>query len=152
MLWLSLPLTLFSVPDDWPEWRGPQRDGVWREEGVLEELPETLEARWRVPISSGYAAPSVADGRVIVMDRETEPAEIERVLAFDATSGERLWSHSYDASYAGISYPAGPRCAPLIAGERVYTLGSVGHLCCLDVTSGEEHWARDLREEYTGLR
>lgn len=148
MLLLSLSLAICTTPDDWPEWRGPERDGIWREEGVLEELPETLEARWRVPVSSGYAAPSVANGRVLVMDRVVEPKEIERVLAFDAKTGEEIWKHEYEASYAGISYPAGPRCAPLIRGERVFTLGSTGHLSCLAVATGELQWERDLRKEY----
>ena len=135
-------------PDDWPEWRGPQRDGVWREEGVLEELPDALEARWRVSIAGGYASPSVAGGRVVVMDRPVELGEVERVLAFDASDGAPLWMYEYEASYAGLSYPAGPRCAPLLRGGRVYTLGSVGHLTCLDIASGEVRWSRDLRAEY----
>ena len=147
MLLLTLSLALSPV-DDWPEWRGPQRDGVWREDGVLEALPETLEARWRVPVAGGYSAPSVADGRVFLTDRVTEPEEVERVLAFDARTGEALWSHTYPASYQGLSYPAGPRCAPLVRGGSVYTLGSAGHLTCLDAESGEVRWARDLRAQY----
>ncbi len=149
---LLLPLLLLPVlpvpSDDWPQWRGPERDGVWREEGVLQALPEELGARWRVPVGSGYAAPSVAGDLVFVMDRREEPEEIERVHAFDWRTGERRWTASYPATYAGISYPAGPRCAPLIAGGHVYTLGSVGHLRCLDAGTGGVIWGFDLREDY----
>jgi len=147
-----LPLLLLSAlspaTDDWPQWRGPQRDGVWREDGVREDLPEKLEARWRVPIGSGYAAPSVAGDLVFLMDRQEEPDEVERVHAFDRSTGERRWSVEYPASYAGLSYPAGPRCAPLVADGRVYTLGSVGHLRCLDAGTGEVVWGHDLRKDY----
>lgn len=147
-LLLALAPTL-PATDDWPQWRGPERDGVWRETGVLESLPEDgLEARWRVEVGGGYAAPSVADGRVFVLDRRTEPEQVERIHAFALETGERLWTHAYPASYAGLSYPAGPRCAPLVAGDSVYGLGAVGHLHRLDAASGEVLWEHDLREEY----
>ena len=68
---------------DWPQWRGSERDGVWRETGLLSEFPAEFEAKWSVPIGSGYCGPTVADGRVYVMDRLVEPEQIERVHCFD---------------------------------------------------------------------
>ena len=97
-----------AIADDWPQWGGPQRDLVWRETGIVERLPatETLPRAWSTPISEGYGGPSVADGRVYVMDRLRDE-QLERVLCLDAASGEIIWHHDYEARYS-ISYPAGP--------------------------------------------
>jgi len=67
--------------DEWPDWRGPNRDGTWQENGVRRDLesPE-IERKWRVPVSSGYSGPTVADGRVYITDRVKRPKEIERVM------------------------------------------------------------------------
>ncbi|MEE8467006.1 MAG: PQQ-binding-like beta-propeller repeat protein [Planctomycetota bacterium] len=145
-----------STVDDWPQWRGPTRDGVWRETGLLEELPDELELRWSVPIGGGYSGPTVADGRVYVTDHLTDyvtdrvddEREVERVHCFDEESGESLWTHTYDCSYAGVSYEAGPRCSVLIQEGRAYSLGTMGHLFCFDAASGEVLWSHDLADEY----
>lgn len=135
--------------DEWPQWRGAGRDGVWRETGLLEEFPPgTLARRWSAPISSGYSGPTVADGRVYVSDRVTGAGEKERVHCFDWKTGERLWTHAYACDYRGLSYPAGPRASITVHGGLAYSLGAVGHLLCLRAGSGEVVWSRDLREEY----
>ena len=135
--------------DDWPQWRGPQRDGVWREAGIVDKFPgETLERRWSVPIAGGYSGPTVADGRVYVSDRVDEPEEIERVHCFDWKSGKPLWSHSYACSYREVKYQAGPRASVLIDDGLAYSLGSAGHLYCFDATKGKVVWKRDLHTEY----
>lgn len=154
---LSTPLLLFSLLlppistelEDWPQWRGPRRDGTWTETGLVEAFPaEQLELRWRAPIGTGYSGPTVADGRVYVSDRLTEPEEVERVHCFDWKSGEVLWSHSYACDYGRISYDAGPRCSVLVHGARAYSLGTAGHLFCFDARSGDVLWKHDLQEEY----
>ncbi len=92
-LLLRMPATVRA--DDWPQWRGPSRDGVWREAGILEALPrDGLKVRWRARIGSGYSGPVVAKGRVYVTDHRTGP-EVERVLCFDEATGKPLWVHSY---------------------------------------------------------
>ena len=105
---------------EWPQWRGATRDGVWRESALLKELPDSLEVRWRAPIGSGYCGPTVAKGRVYVMDRLTEPIEVERIHCFDWKLGKKLWIHEYACSYAGVSYKAGPRCSVLVAQGLAY--------------------------------
>ena len=66
--------------DDWPQWRGPSRDGVWRETGIVATIPESgLKVRWRAKVSNGYSGPAVAAGRVFVTDHQFRP-EVERVL------------------------------------------------------------------------
>ncbi|MFH1264245.1 MAG: PQQ-binding-like beta-propeller repeat protein, partial [Planctomycetota bacterium] len=138
-----------SRADEWPQWRGPNRDGVWAETGVVDKFdsPE-IKLKWRVPISSGYTGPTVAGGRVYLTDRVTEPKEIERIHCFDRQTGKTIWSHSYDCRYDGFGYRAGPRASVLVEDGRAYSLGAAGHLFCLDAAGGKVLWNRDLRAEY----
>jgi outer membrane protein assembly factor BamB len=148
--------------DDWPQWLGPQRDGIWREKGILEKFPATgLKELWRVPIGGGYSGPAVANGRVYLTDwvlppggkfpanpfAKTEVTGKERVLCVDEKSGKVLWQQGYPCVY-NISYAAGPRCTPLVAGNRVYTLGAMGNLLCLDIENGHVVWSKDFVKDY----
>jgi outer membrane protein assembly factor BamB len=158
-----LALALAATPvraDDWPQWLGPQRDSVWRETGLLDKFPKDgPKVLWRAPVGTGYAGPAVAEGRVYVMDYVTKGDTRgnpigrgklegkERVLCFNAADGKLLWKHEYDCPY-NISYPAGPRCTPTVADGKVYTLGAMGDLCCLDAASGKPIWSLDLKKEY----
>jgi outer membrane protein assembly factor BamB len=148
--------------DDWPQWLGPQRDGVWRETGLVNRFPPGgPKALWRVPVGAGYSGPAVADGRVYVMDRQRavdrdgKPLRAtrkgipgnERVLCLGAADGKLLWKHEYDCPYT-ISYPSGPRTTPLVRDGRVYTLGAMGDLCCLDAVTGKVRWAKNVVKDY----
>lgn len=145
----ALCCATFTCADDWPQWRGPNRDGQWREDGVIERFPaDRVPLKWRVPISSGYSGPTVADGRVYVTDRVVTPDQIERVHCFAWESGAKLWSHEYACSYAGFGYTAGPRASVLVDEGRAYSLGAAGHLICFDGADGDIMWRRDLRAEY----
>ena len=151
--------------EDWPQWLGTQRDGVWREQGTVDALSQgAAKVRWRVPVAGGYAGPAVAGGRVFVTDftpsaEKPKPAGngkageaprgragVERVLCLDQATGEVLWAHEYPVTY-GIDYGSGPRATPTVDGDRVYTLGAEGHLYCLDAKTGtpvwEKHFAAD---------
>jgi outer membrane protein assembly factor BamB len=142
-----------AIGDDWPQFRGPQRDAVWREDGIVSELPKgQLPRKWTAKIASGYSGPTVAGGRVFVTDRvseemQTGEGDSERVLCFDAESGQPLWTHAYDAPYT-VSYRAGPRAAVTVDDDRAYAVGSMGHFHCLNVADGSVVWARDLNAEY----
>ncbi len=146
---LAGPLPRGASADDWPQWRGPTRDGVWRESGLLttfssrESTPE-----WTAKIGAGYSGPTVCDGRVFVTDRVAEPRQIERVHCFDAKLGRKLWTYQYDCPYVGIGYTAGPRAAVTVDDDRAFALGAMGNLHCLDVGSGTVLWKRDLRKEF----
>ncbi len=130
--------------DDWPQWRGTGRDGVWRETGVIEKFvgPE-IPRRWSVEIAAGYCGPTVADGRVYVTDRLTEPEEVERIHCFDWTDGSKIWTHSYPCKYAKLGYRDGPRASVTIDRGRAYALGAMGHFFCLDAVTGEVLWKKD---------
>ena len=120
---LVVLLFLLVVPspargDDWPQWLGPRRDGVWREQGTPDALPKGagLPVRWRVPVAGGYAGPAVAAGRVFVTDfKPADPKQpksgVERVHCLDEKTGRPLWTHEYAVEYS-IDYPAGPRPRP----------------------------------------
>jgi outer membrane protein assembly factor BamB len=134
--------------DDWPQWRGPNRDGVWRETGILKTIPRNgLKVRWRVRIERGYSGPVVAKGRVFVTDHQFNP-EVERVLCFDEVTGKSVWTHSYPVDYKNMEYGNGPRASPTVHDGKVYTLGTQGHLFCLDAVTGNVFWKKDLAKEY----
>jgi outer membrane protein assembly factor BamB len=151
-----------ATADDWPGWLGPQRDGIWRETGIVERFPKDgPPVRWRTPISEGYAGPAVAAGRVYVTDRvlatgAKNPANAfaassvagkERVLCLEESTGKTLWQQQYECVYR-IMYPAGPRATPLVTPDKVYTLGAMGDLCCWQIADGHPLWKVNFRVDY----
>ncbi|MBL9137483.1 MAG: PQQ-like beta-propeller repeat protein [Verrucomicrobiales bacterium] len=152
---------LSASADDWPQWLGPRRDGVWRETGILTQFPKDgLTFRWRRPIGGGYSGPAVADGRVFVTDRQlatgtANPKDAfsrgsipgkERVLCLNERDGTVMWQHEYECAYT-ISYAAGPRATPSVSDGKVYTLGSEGDLRCLDAATGTLLWSHNFPRE-----
>ena len=137
--------------DDWPEFRGQGRQGVWNETGILDTFPETgLEVRWRTPIKRGFSGPAVANGRVFVTDFERSQglAGVERIVCLDEATGEILWTQNWDASYAGISWDEGPRATPTVDGDRVYAVGATGVLTALRVETGDILWQTRFIDDY----
>jgi outer membrane protein assembly factor BamB len=111
LLFLLVSATLHA--DDWPQWLGPQRDGVWRETGIVDAFPEGgPKVLWRTKIGGGYTGPAIANGKVYLMDRQVAEksaapgnafsrgviAGTERVLCLDAASGAPIWEHRYDCT------------------------------------------------------
>lgn len=135
--------------EDWPQWRGPARDGRWAGEGLIDQLPEgQLPLDWSVPLGPGYAGPTVAHGRVYVTDRQgTADKQSERVLCFDSKTGKSLWQHEYPTSYR-IQYTAGPRASVTIDRSVAYAVGAMGHMHALDAVKGTVLWQHDLSAEY----
>lgn len=159
-IWIVISATqLFA--DDWPQWMGPNRDGIWHEYGIVDRFPaDGLKVRWRVPVQGGYAGPAVAGGRVYVTDyarasgdtsnspsRRNRLTGKERVQCLDAETGNTLWKHEYDCPYE-VSYPAGPRATPTVHDGRVYSLGTEGDLYCLDAKTGQVQWEKKLKQAY----
>ena len=141
-----------TYADDWPEFRGRGRLGLWTETGILDTFPEDgLKVHWRVPVGEGYAGPAVADGLVFVADfiRTRGLQGTERALALDEKTGTVVWSQEWEADYRGIGYAYGPRATPTVDADRVYVQGAAGKLLCLDVKTGEILWQKDYLEEYT---
>ncbi len=162
LVWLGLGGPAPVAAADWPQWLGPQRDGVWREDGILDRFPaQGPKYRWRTPIGGGYAGPAVAGGKVFITDRVL-PTGVknpksgfgrprvqggERILCLDEKTGAILWKHEYDCPYQ-VAYGAGPRCTPVVDGDKVYTLGTMGDLYCLDVKEGKVLWSKNFPRDY----
>ncbi len=152
--WSVLFLSAFALlppgvrGEDWPQWRGSGRDGVWRETGIVREFAsDALPMRWRAEIGAGYSGPTVAEGRVYVTDRLTEPEQVERVHCFNAETGATEWAIAYPCQYK-IGYQAGPRACVTVDRGQAYALGAMGHLHCLDAKQGTVIWKRDLNADY----
>ena len=149
-----------SSADDWPRWMGPRRDNTWNEKNLLQSFPAGgPKILWRSTIANGFAGPAVAEGRIVVGDFVTDGdfrlanferlalKGTERVLCLDEISGKILWQHELPIEYS-ISYPAGPRCTPIIENGKVYTLGAEGNLFCFSLADGKILWSKDLKQEY----
>ena len=142
--------------DDWPQWRGADRLGIWHEDGVIESFPDNgLKVVWRTPLHSGYSGPAVAGGRVFVLDWLDDPESrtldgTERVVVLAEETGAVLWTHEWQTTYRMLmaSYAVGPRATPTVDDEHVYVVGATGHLFCLDVESGDVIWSKDFVEDY----
>ncbi len=150
---LMLAIALTASAEDWPEWRGQGRRGVWNETGILQKFADTgLRVEWRVPIKSGFSGPAVSAGRIYVTDF-TESSHLkgrERVLCLDEKTGKILWTRAWDAEYIGLmeTFASGPRATPTVDGDRVYVVGAKGMLLCLNAASGEIRWQKDYVKEY----
>ena len=132
-------------PHDWPQWRGPRRDGV-SEEGIPdwnwpEEGPKKL---WEAPTGQGYSTVAVASGRVVTM---LQDGDDEAVVCWDANTGDERWRYRYPAHFQGFQ-GSGPRSTPTMDGDRVYAVGATGIFHCLEAATGERIWSHDLLEEF----
>jgi outer membrane protein assembly factor BamB len=154
----------FSSPitaQDWNQWMGTNRDGVWNDSGTLTSFPSSgPKVLWRAAVSNGYSGPAVAFGKVYVADyvkqagddtpdpgKRSELKGKERLLCLDAKTGDQVWAYEYDCDYK-FSYPNGPRATPTVDGDRVYFLGAEGHLVCLNTVDGKKVWSHELKQEY----
>jgi len=150
-----------ATSQDWPQWQGPERNGVWTESGILDVIPEAgLKPLWKAEIAGGYAGPAVADGKVFISDylrragdaspnpgRRSELQGDERITCLNAKTGEPIWQRSFPCSYK-MSYAGGPRATPTVDGDRVYVLGAEGNLRCLSTETGDDVWEKDLKADY----
>lgn len=151
-----------AAADDWPQWLGPQRDGVWRETGILDKFPSGgPKVRWRTPIGAGYSGPAVADGIVFITDRilpqgvdnpknpfgKNKVTGKERILALEEATGKILWVHEHDCPYE-VSYPLGPRTTPLVRDGKAFTLGTMGDLFCFEVKTGKVIWSKNFPKDF----
>jgi outer membrane protein assembly factor BamB len=149
---LSLALTLPLSASDWPQWRGPNRDGTAPGAVLPAKWPaEAPAAKWKAAVGEGYSGPAVAGGRVFILGRVDGN---ERCLCFDADTGKELWKLEYPEAFKAPDPTAGkgPNATPAVDRDRVYTLGLGGMLHCLDVATGKVLWKHDCKAEYWGVK
>src|SRR5690242_10260208 len=102
---LFLAATTATWGEDWPRWGGTRGDGTWQGPRLPEKWPAGgLPVKWKRAIGGGYGGVTVANGRGYVMDRQTEPREVERVVCFDLDTGTSLWTHEYAVAYGKLDY------------------------------------------------
>jgi len=149
-LLLILSMTALDLwAQEWPQWRGPDRDGIVRSVAQPENWPASLKIKWRVTVGSGHSSPVLADGKFYQFARQ---GEREVVTCFDPASGRILWQEGYPAPYrmnpAARSHGKGPKSTPVVWGGRVFTLGISGILSCFDAATGEQHWRKAFADRF----
>ncbi len=128
---------------DWPQWRGPNRDGViasFREPAVW---PESLTQKWRIDVGLGYATPLVVGNRIYVFARQNEN---EVLMALDSATGKAIWQTGYPATFklnpAAARHGQGPKSTPTFAAGKLYTLGMTGIVSAFDAATGKQLWQK----------
>ncbi len=139
-----------SLKADWPQWRGPNRDGLVKNATVPAVWPKTLKEEWKVSVGLGHASPVEANGRVYVFARQGEE---EVLLCLDAVTGKEIWRSSQPISYepheAAVAHGKGPKSTPTVSNGIVYTLGISGVLSAHDASTGKLKWRREFSKEYS---
>jgi len=137
--------TTAANAQEWTQWRGPARDGSVSSKNAPAAWPEALKRTWRVEIGEGYSSPVVAGGHVFVHGRR-DPEEI--VESINLADGKVLWQQKYQAEFKKNQYAVemakGPNATPLVAGNRLFTLGVTGLLNAWDTDTGKQLWSRDF--------
>jgi outer membrane protein assembly factor BamB len=136
-----------EIDEDWPRFLGPRANNISSETGLLYKWPTNgLPLVWEKRIGSGYSAPSVFKQRLVLHHRL---ADGEIVEALDAATGRSLWRYVYRSGFVDpFGYNNGPRCTPLLTTNRCYTFGAEGKLICLDISTGDLVWQRDVAKEW----
>ena len=130
----------------WPQWRGPNRDGISKETGLLKQWPAQGPALvWKASgAGAGYSSFSIANGRLYTMGLR---GDREYVIAFDITNGKEVWATAHGTAFRN-DRGDGPRGTPTIDGDRIYALGGSGDLSCLDARTGKIVWTKNVLREF----
>jgi outer membrane protein assembly factor BamB len=146
LLAVPLPPQLPARLGDWPGWRGPSRDNISQETGLLKVWPnEGPKLLWKTTgLGSGYSTPSVANGLIYLLGATDG---VENLIALNRDNGEKVWSTPFGKTAGG--YP-GPRSTPTIDGNTLYVISSNGILLCADAKTGAEKWKKDFKADFGG--
>ncbi len=142
---------------DWPRFLGPDGTSVSTEKGIITPWPkEGLRIVWQRQLGTGYGAPAIQNGKLYIFDRVIEKTatskrdtKLARLSCVDARSGKEHWSFTYPTAYKdSYGYNNGPRCCPVLDGDRVYLYGVEGMLHCLDAANRQTIWKVDTQKEF----
>ena len=141
-----------ALGGDWPQWRGPNRDGVSTETGLLDSWPESGPPQiWKASgLGGGYSSPSIVAGKIFGTGYVGEE---EVVWALSTSDGKEIWSTpvaKVAVAYGEIEYSEGPRATPTVDGDHLFVLGAAGHVSCLEVESGKVVWTHSLPDDLGG--
>jgi outer membrane protein assembly factor BamB len=129
----------------WTGFRGPLRDGIYREQPILTSWPASgLTPMWKQPIGGGYASFAIANGRAFTIEQRRSQ---EVATAYDVDTGRELWANAWDGEFKEWMGGDGPRATPTWANGRVYVLGALGELRCLDERNGAVIWRINILDD-----
>ena len=138
-----------GVAADWPQWRGPARDGLIAGLAPRTSWPESLKPAWKLTVGVGHSSPVVVGDRVFQFSRIGDD---EIVQALDLASGKSVWRQSYAVPYtmnmAAMSHGKGPKSTPLVDGGRIFTLGISGILSAFDAATGRVLWRKEFGAQF----
>ena len=151
-LWLALLCAVLASAvraegQDWPQYLGPTRDGVYKGQPLSETWPSGGPAVvWRKTVGEGFSGPVVAQGRVILFHRVRQEEVVE---ALDARTGASQWRYAYPTAYRDdFGFDEGPRAVPVVANGVVYTFGAEGQLHAIDLAKGTRVWSEDTKRRF----
>ena len=141
LLAFSLPVIAVGAERDWPSWRGPNRDAVSEETGLLESWPDSgPPLAWRIDgLGKGYSSVAIADGRIFTLGQRQRQTYL---IALDLRDGSELWAAPLGSG--------SPNCTPTVDGDYVYALGREGDLLCAEAGTGRPVWRLNFRKDFGG--
>jgi outer membrane protein assembly factor BamB len=141
-------LVSVAAAADWPDWRGPERDGISPETGLLEKWPAAgPPLAWTATgLGSGFASFSISNGMVFTQGQRDGK---QYVIALDEATGRKRWELAHGAAY-GNNRGDGPRGTPTVDGDRVFALAADGSLICVNASDGKKIWATNLLRRFGG--
>jgi outer membrane protein assembly factor BamB len=147
--WLVSLLGILALGADWPQWRGPARDGVAPDTTVPYEGLKDLRLRWRVSVGDGYSGPVIVGETVFIHERIDDH---EQIRAFSTADGRQRWQYRYPAPYqmhpAAEAHGPGPKATPTVSDRKIYAYGISSVLTCMDATNGKVLWQVDMKQAY----
>jgi len=143
------PLNSQTAVAEWFQWRGPNRDGISQETGLLQEWPKSgPPLAWRTNgVGNGYSSFSTSGGRLYTLGAR---AGIEYVIALDRATGKKVWETQNGRRFEN-DRGDGPRSTPTVEGDRLYVLGGNGDLTCLDNATGKKIWSVNIVQRFGGV-
>lgn len=149
---VALFIAIFSqviLAQDWPQWRGPNRDGTTNGFIVPKVWPEKLKPVWKTSVGAGHSSPLVVAGKIF---QHTRQDDNEVVLCLDLNSGKILWQQSYPAPYsmnfAAFGHGKGPKATPAFWNDKLYTFGISGILSCFEAATGSLKWRKEFSKQF----
>lgn len=141
--------TGMATAADWPQWRGPARNGHAAPGAkLIEKLPAEPKTIWRIKAGEGLASPVVAGGRAFLFDNQ---GGRETLRCVNASDGKELWRADVDEPFKDSQGPVGPRCTPVVEGDRVYAQSCRGELRCFAVTDGRKLWSANFTKDFAAV-
>ena len=139
-----------AYAQDWPQWRGPNRDGIIPSAAMPKDWPDKLKQKWQVAVGTGHSSPLLVEQRIYLLSRQGEQ---EVISCIDFETGKQIWRDAYPAPYtmnqAATGHGKGPKSTPVAQAGRLYTLGISGILSCYDMKNGHLRWRREFGSQYS---